>query len=79
VKRLYEQDMTPDQRGRFNDLKRLITHIVNTYGLWWMLEATIAQLKESIPERLPYAVRLIDNLNKTTDDYQARYDEEDKP
>ena len=72
--RFLDYDLTPDQLKRFDDLKRLVAHVINTYGLWMTLEAMIAHLQELTSKaRKPYETLYLENLTKTLDDYQNRY------
>lgn len=74
-RRLNVSELTPDQRIRFDDLKALVAGIIHTYGLLWLLEAIIAHLKDlSLVDRKEYETRVIDNLTKTVEEYQARYE-----
>ncbi len=70
--------LTSGQRERFDDLVQLMGHTINKYGLWWVMEALICQLKERFgnsPEAWEF--RLVADLTKALEGYQARYDNED--
>ena len=57
-------------KGRQNDLNRLLRHTYTTYGM----SAVLEQLIDLMGGSSPYQQRLVADLKKTLNNYEARYE-----
>lgn len=69
------KDRTNDVRA--NDLRRLVTYIINTYGLAMALTALIDVLSNRAGRNEQYILNVLKNLRRTLKQYLDRYKDEE--